>query len=128
VEERVGILKEIKRLTDEIESIKRNLEMIKQQVSFSRIIVGLPQRPGGKEKIPFDCIRSLDPLYSSLRSLKGTIELDLGGDFAVFEKEDAFRAESAEGTRVRVGTARNDPLGDSAFWQKALSHFLREYY
>ena len=132
VEERIRILKEIKRLTDEIESIKQNLEMIKQQISFSRITVGLvarlTQQPEGKEKIPFDWIGKLDPLYASVRSLKGTIELELGGEFAVFEKDVAFRAESAEGTRVRVGTTRNEPLGDSSFWQKALSHFLRNYY
>ena len=132
VEERFRILKEIKRLTDEIESIKQNLEMIKKQISFSRITVGLiarlAQQPVGKEKIPFDWIKDLDPLYVSLRHLKGKIEFELGDEFAVFERDVAFRAESAEGTRVRVGTTRNEPSGDSSFWQKALSYYLSKYY
>jgi hypothetical protein len=132
VEERFRILKEIKRLTDEIESIKQNLEMIKEQISFSRITVGLLARlakqPVGKEKIPFDWIKDLDPLYVSLRHLTGKIEFELGDEFAVFERDVAFRAESAEGTRVRVGTTRNEPSGDSSFWQKALSYYLSKYY
>jgi hypothetical protein len=132
VEERFRILKEIKRLTDEIESIKQNLEMIKKQISFSRITVGLiarlDQQPVEKEKIPFDWIRDLDPLYISLRHLKGRIEFELDDEFAIFERDVAFRAESAEGTRVRVGTTRNEPSGDSSFWQKALSYYLGKYY
>ena len=132
VEERFRILKEIRRLTDEIESIKQNLELIKKQISFSRItvwlIARLAQQPVGKEKIPFDWIRNLDPLYVSLRHLIGRIEFELGDEFAVFERDVSFRAESAEGTRVRVGTTRNEPLGDSSFWQKALSYYLSTYY
>jgi len=132
VEERFRILKEIRRLTDEIEGIKQNMEMIEKQISFSRITVGLiprlAQQPAGKENIPFYWIRNLDPLYVSLRSLKGRIAFELGEEFAVFEREVAFRAESTEGTRVRVGSTRNDPLGDSSFWQKALSYYLSKYY
>ena len=132
VEERFRILKEIKRLTDEIESIKQNLEIINKQISFSRITVGLiarlAQQPAGKEKIPFNWIRDLDPLYVSLHQLRGGIEFELGDEFAVFEKDVAFRAESAEGTRVRVGTTRNKPLGDSSFWHKALTYHLSKYY
>ncbi len=132
VEERFRILKEIKRLTDEIESIKQNLEMIKKQIALSRITVRLEsrlaQQPVGKEKIPFRWIRDLDPLYVSLRQLAGSIEFELGDEFAVFERDVAFRAESAEGTRVRVGTTRNEPSGDSSFWQKALSYYLSKYY
>lgn len=132
VEERFRILKEIKRLTDEIESIRLNLEMIKNQISFSRItvelIARLAQGPAGKEKIPFLWIRNLDPLYGSLRHIKGRVAFELGDEFAVFEKEDPFRAESAEGTRVRLGTTRNEPAGDSSFWQKALSYYLGKYY
>ena len=132
VEERFRILKEIKRLTDEIESIRLNLEMIKNQISFSRItvelIARLAQGPAGKEKIPFLWIRNLDPLYGSLRHIKGRFAFELGDEFAVFEKESPFRAESAEGTRVRLGTTRNEPAGDSSFWQKALSYYLGKYY
>lgn len=132
VDERFRILKEIKRLTDEIESIKQKIEMIKKLISLSRITVELiprlVQEREGKEKIPFDWIRNMDPLYVSLRNLEGKINFELSGDFAVFEKEVTFRAESAEGTRVRIGTTHNEPAGDSGFWQKALSYYLSDYY
>jgi hypothetical protein len=135
VDERLELLKEIRRLTDEIERIKQNLEMIKKQISFSRITVELISLISGqtedRNKIPFGWIRELDPLYVSLPNLRGRVDFELEDGFAVFVKDNSFRAESPEGTRVRVGTTRNEPRGDTAFWQEAvafhLSGFYREY-
>ncbi len=132
VKERLEILREIKRLTDEIERIKGNLRLLEEQVSFSRITVELVPRlayePEERDKIPFKWISDLDPLYVSIRDLKGRVSVELEDDFALFQKEKAFRAESADGIRIRIGTTPNDPQGDSSFWQKAISHHLEKYY
>jgi hypothetical protein len=132
VEERLELLKEIRRLTDEIERIKQSLEMIKKQISFSRITIELIPRITGqtedRNRIPFDWIRALDPLYVSLPVLKGKVSLELEDDFAVFQKDDSFRAESPEGTRVRVGTTLNEPRGNAVFWQEAVSYHLKSFY
>ena len=37
-------------------------------------------------------------------------------------------AENAFGTSLSVSSVKNNPLGDSAFWQKALYHHLKDYY
>jgi hypothetical protein len=132
VEERVKILREIRRLTEEIEIIQGNLRLIEEQIAFSRItlelVSRLPQEEQQRDRIPFSWIAELDPLYVSLPDLKGGIELDLGDRFAVFTKEDAFRAESASGIRVRVGTTQNIPEGNNEFWQSALVYHLAPYY
>lgn len=132
VDERVELLREIRRLTDEIERIRQNLEMIKKQISFSRITIELIPRLTGqtedKNSIPFGWIRELDPLYVSLPRLKGRISIELEDGFAVFVKEESFRAESPEGTRVRVGTTPNEPEGDMVFWQEAIAYHLNSFY
>jgi hypothetical protein len=46
----------------------------------------------------------------------------------VFEKEESFRAETADGTRVRIGGTANEPRGDSEFWQQALAFHLGPLY
>ncbi len=132
VEERLKILREIKRLTEEIERIERSLELLQRQINLSRITVELtprlPETGHDRRRIPFPWISNLNPLYPSLRNPRGRIELDLSEDFAVFTEEAGFRAESAEGTRVRVGEANNHPRGDTEFWRKALSYHLGPFY
>jgi hypothetical protein len=132
VEERLKILREIKRLTEEIERIERSLELLQRQINLSRITVEitprLPETGYDRGRIPFPWISRLNPLYPSLRNPRGRIELELSADFAVFTQELGFRAESAEGTRIRVGSVRNHPRGDTEFWQKALSYHLGPFY
>jgi len=132
VEERLRILREIKRLTEEIERIERSLELLQRRINLSRITVELtPRLPAtgfDRGSIPFYWIASLNPLYPSLRNPKGRIELELSDEFAVFTEETAFRAESAEGTRIRIGSARNHPRGNTEFWGRALAYHLGPYY
>jgi hypothetical protein len=132
VEERLKILREIKRLTEEIERIERSLELLQRRINLSRITVELtprlPETGYDRGRIPFPWIANLNPLYPSLRNSKRRIELELSEEFAVFTEEAAFRAESAEGTRVRVGEASNHPCGDTEFWGKALAYHLGPFY
>jgi hypothetical protein len=139
VEERLKILREIKRLTEEIEKIGLTLTLLEQRIAFSRISIELVPRleeeQTTRDRIPFPWIADLDPLYITLDPLKRGVELDPGEEFAVFKpqfslikKAQYYRAESADGTRLRVSMTRNRPEGDSEFWQSALAHHLGVYY
>jgi hypothetical protein len=132
VKERLKILQEIRRLSEDIEKISQTLDMIARQVAFSRITAQLESRLGEDERarreIPFGWIAGLDPLYPSFKRLHGEARLDLGPDFAVFRHDRLHRAESAEGTRVRIGSTRNQPRGDARFWQDALVNALAPLY
>jgi hypothetical protein len=132
VEERLAILREIRRLSEEIERLERLLELLERQIAFSRITVLLVPRlapeEAGVAAIPFGWIAALDPLYVSLPRLSRKIDFAPGPEFAVFDRESYYRAESAEGTRVRIGSTSNRPAGDAAFWQKALAYHLKPYY
>ncbi|HUV08604.1 MAG TPA: DUF4349 domain-containing protein, partial [Spirochaetia bacterium] len=132
VEERLKILREIRRLTEEIERIGLTLTLLERQIAFSRITVDLvprlSQESETRDQIPFPWIARLEPLSPTLNAVKGRIQFQLSDEFAVFEKTKDYRAESADGTRVRVGTTPNTPRGDALFWQKALSFHLGKYY
>jgi hypothetical protein len=132
VEQRLAVLREIRRLTEEIEQVRLSLELLKNQVALSRITVQLQQRrPEGEERragIPFPWIAALKPLYPSLPRSAGKAVPRLSDDFAVFAKETRYRAESPEGTRVRLGSTANTPRGDESFWQRALLYHLGPRY
>jgi hypothetical protein len=132
VQQRLAILREIRRLTEEIEQVRLTLELLKNQVALSRITVELQERrPEGEARragIPFPWIAALQPLYPSLPRSAGKAVPVLSDEFAVFAKEKRYRAESPEGTRVRAGTTSNSPRADEEFWQKALLFHLGPRY
>jgi len=130
-EERAKILREIGRLTEEIESIKQQVQILDSRIAFSRITVELIprlQENSYKENIPFSWIAALSPLYPVSDSLETRVNVDPGEDFALFSKEDFYVAEDAYGTTLTISTVKNSPRGDSVFWQKALHHHLKDYY
>lgn len=133
-EERLEILREIRRLTEEIESLKATLAELDQRIAFSRITIRLESRMVSDQEqsqsIPFPWIAELHPLYPSLEDPPKGNTLEPGSRFALFEKEEeaSLRAEAADGTRIRLGSVENHPRGDNAFWRKALSFHLGPLY
>jgi len=129
--ERTRILREIGRLTEEIESIRQQLQILDSRIAFSRITVELIPRLADDYRqagIPFPWIANLNPLYPASSTLKASVRLEPGDAFAVFTKVDIYAAEDARGTSITVSTVENTPRGDGAFWQKALLHHLGDYY
>lgn len=138
VEERLAILREIKRLSEEVERIRLQLDSLERQIAFSRIAVELESRLSaeqlGRQSIPFPWIAELNPLYETLAARRSlpwrwrALPEALGEGFAVVEKRRGLLAESPEGTRLRLGRTRNQPRGDDSFWQKALAYHLGRFY
>lgn len=128
VEERIGILREIRRLSEEIERINLTFEVLKEHISFSRITVRLISRleyeTASEDTIPFPWIDDLHPLYPAAGRFSGSVRGDLPDIFAVFKKDKYYHAETADGVRLRISTIPNKPRGDGPFWQEALSYHL----
>ena len=130
-EERAAILREIGRLSEEIEALKQQKELMESRIAYSRITVTLISRLqewGYGRSIPFSWIAYLDPLYPASDRLRARITLSPGDDFAIFDKESVFMAEDAEGNSLFISTVDNNPEGDSAFWQQALIFHMKDYY
>ena len=132
VDERVKILQEIRRLTEEIDRIESSLTFLEGQINLSRITVRLIPRITGsgqsRRSIPFRWIASLQPLTPTIPPASKDLSLAVDDEFAVFQSGKTIRAESAEGTRFRMGAAVNRPNGDAVFWQKALQFHLTDLY
>jgi len=130
-EERVKILREIRRLSEEIETLSSQLENLAQQISFSRISVRLETPVSRNERprqIPFPWIARLHPLEASTEAAAERLDLLLPQDFAVLEEGKKIIAESAGGTKLRIGAVPNEPRGDTRFWARALRYHLRDQY
>ncbi len=131
-DERVRILREIRRLTEEIEGLKAGLATLDQQVKLSRIAIRLIARIAGgameARAVPFAWIARLDPLRPSTGPASSAVAVAVPADFAVFASGRRLSAESAEGTRLRAGAVANDPRGDTEFWHQALLYHLGPRY
>ena len=130
--ERVAILREIRRLTEEVERLRSSLASLADFVAFSRITVRLVPRipPIGpaRDRIPFPWIARLDPLRATVGPARRDLHLEPPGSFAVFESGRRVAAEAADGTRIRAGARPNDPDGDAGFWSRALRYHLQPFY
>lgn len=130
--ERLEILKKIREYTEIIERLELSSEVLEKRIAMSRITVELHSRLKEAETIerpvPFPWIERLHPLYETTNGLAGKAEVPVPDDVAVFEQKGVLRAEAADGTRIRLGTVKNDPRGDSLFWQRALSYHLGPRY
>ena len=128
VEERIQILREIRRLSEEIERINLTFEAVKEHIAFSRITVRLISRlnyeTASGDTVPFPWIDELHPLYPPAGRFGGSVRGELPDTFAVFKKDKYYHAETADGVRLRISTIGNKPRGDAGFWQKAMEHHL----
>lgn len=130
-EERAKILKEIGRLTEEIELIRNRLALLDLNVTFSTISVQLTPRLTSDSVVqnnPFSWIANLYPLSSATSLLKAKFLYKPDSSFAVFTKKDYFHAENSQGTSIRFSSVMNHPEGDSDFWLGALEFYLSSYY
>lgn len=128
-EKKVPILREIKRIDDQIERLQANLEYLDKAIAYSTITVNfvsynytIPY----ENKIIFSWIDSLDPFSATIPNIFRKIIIPIPDDFAILRKHGLryFHAETADGTVIRIGTVRNNPEADSSFWQKAIIYTI----
>ena len=131
-DERVAILRDIRRLTEEIEQLRSSLQSLDQLIRFSRITIQLVSRIQvsqiGRQEIPFWWIAALSPLASTTYAADSDIPIIPDDSFAVFESGQRLFAEAADGTQFRAGAVANEPLGTEEFWQSALMYHLVPFY
>ena len=130
IEKKLEILKEIKRVDDELERFKTIMLQLENRVKFSEITVDIiPYNEYEPDRqIPFRWIENLDPYRCTVKEVFRQVEIELPGDFAVLKNKRYFHGETSEGTLIRIGSVRNDPEGDAEFWQNALLHYLERYF
>lgn len=126
VEERLQILQEIKRLTEQLEMLQSRLGALRSLVDYFTITIELRPILDSSEKSvhrsAFEWVRSLRAHRMTIDDGKDEIAIELPKGFVFFDDDDAFRAQAADTTVIRAGRVENEPAGDGKFWSDAI-HF-----
>ncbi len=128
VQERLRILQEVKRLTEQIESAESTLATLQNLVDYFTITLELvpvvTSTAAAVHRSPFAWVRTLTPHLHTLARGKDDVTLNLPLGFVLFARDTVYRAQAADTTTLRIGYADNEPAGDNAFWAAAVHHEL----
>ncbi len=126
VEERLQILEEIKRLTEQIEMAESVLATLRNLADYFTITIELEpviaQSAPAQHRSPFPWVRELSPLRATLEQGKKAIHLQVPAGFVQFEDDSLWRAQAADTAMLRAALTDNEPRGDGAFWLTAVQH------
>ena len=124
--EKVRILQQIQRLSEEIDSKEAQLRGLKNLANYSNITIQLELRQAGNirnhsaEISGFQWINGLSPFEGYGLHAWKKIKLDSPEGMVVLEPKGHYHAESADKANVFAGRIPNDPQGNSAFWKDAI--------
>jgi hypothetical protein len=125
-EERRRILQEVKRLTEQIESMSSTLATLQNLVDFYTITIELEpvlDNAGAQtHRSPFAWVRGLAPHLQTIDEGRDELDMALPDGFVLFDEDDAWRAQSADTSVLRAGRVENDPRGDAGYWADAVDH------
>jgi hypothetical protein len=126
VQQRLRILEEIKRLSEQIETMESMLGTLRKLADFSTITIGLEpvvaQTAGTQHRSPFGWIRALLAHHATLTEGKDRIAYTVPKGFVLFEEDDRYRAQAADTSTLRAAVVPNEPRGDAGFWMTAVDH------
>ena len=128
--EKLQLLREIARLTEQIDLMKSQVELLATLASFSRITIeALPRQAvgqGGQRDEPWGMgwIQRLSPFRQDVAAAGKLLKLETPEGFVALDIKQRFVAESADGVVLRSGKLVNEPVGDTAFWMAAMQQRL----
>ncbi len=123
--EKLALLREIQRLSEEVDTLEAQIRTLEGLAAWSRITVELLPREAlawqGPEggSAAFVWIRGLSPFWNGPPPDAKRVGLPVPTGFVALDRKGSH-AESPDGARVFAWRAENAPLGDAAFWADAL--------
>ncbi len=126
-QEKLALVREIQRVSEEIDRMEAQLRTLSRLASMSRITVELEPRAAqawtGQQEPTAELawLRALSPFRPDIVSREGDkLVLDVPAGMVQLTPKARFIAESADGARIWSGRLPNEPVGDAAFWIGAL--------
>ncbi|MDH4319507.1 MAG: DUF4349 domain-containing protein, partial [Desulfobulbaceae bacterium] len=124
-EEKLKILKEIQRLSEEIEQFETRLRILSGLANYSKLTIELEKRHGFTERetkdiAEFSWIKKLSPFRAADLGYRGRLEMIVPANMVLLGKKGQWTVESADGAVMRSGWIANKPSGDSDFWIEAV--------
>lgn len=128
-QERLRVLEEIKRLSEQIESITSTLATLQNLLDYFTITIDLTpilqDETTVRHQSPFPWIRELSAHRTTLTGAMGRVQMTLPDDFVLFSEADDYRAQAADTTVLRGGVVANDPAGDNRFWSDSIAYEMK---
>ena len=132
-EERLAILREIRRLSETVENLEQQLATMRERIAFSRVAVRLTARmeTGANHAAGFHLS---DAAAGSFRCNSGEPwkrRALTGRQFCRIQGTAGRRGFLCGKCRRRStphGSVRNEPAGDGLFWQTAMLNYLAPLY
>ncbi len=135
-QQKLGLLREIQRLTEQVVALEVQVRTLQQLAVFSRITIeAVPRQPHSTSPVDelaaFRWIHDLSPVSRAVATRGDTLELEAPKDMVVLDEDDTddvWVAESADGVTMWTSKQDNEPHGDTAFWIAALKARLGKDY
>lgn len=125
-EEKLELVRQIQRLTQEIDRLDGQVRTLSALANLSRISVQLIPREAlahqgpSQETRELSWIRGLNPFERDVVSWGRKVVLPVPDGLVDLKRKGRFVAESADGVRVWTGRLVNEPRGDGEFWIAAV--------
>jgi hypothetical protein len=132
--EKLRLLREIQRLTEEIDQLEMHRTTLASLASLSRLTVeAVPHRVhvgrAADEPIAsFRWIHHLSPFSRGVAELGDRLELNVPEGFVALSDIDNWVAESADGAVIWTAEHEMQPPGTTAFWADAVRLRLKRRY
>ncbi|MFH1463715.1 MAG: DUF4349 domain-containing protein [Pseudomonadota bacterium] len=129
-QEKLQLLREIARLTEEIDLMKSQVELLSGLASYSRITVqavprqAVSARANRDEPFGLAWVQQLSAFRQDVVAAGKLLALEVPAGFVALDLERRFVAESADGAVIRSGRLQNVPAGDTDFWMAAIRERL----
>ena len=124
--ERIQLLQEIQRLSEEIDDLETSIKTLTSLAAFSRITAEVMPRQAASvrstsdEIAEFRWIQRLSPFNHDVANEGRRLDIAAPSGTVLLSKEGPWTAESADGAVLRTSRRKNAPRGDSAFWVEAI--------
>ncbi len=130
--EKLELIRQIQRLTEEIDRLSGQSQTLHTLASMSRITVelvpreALSNRNTGADIAELAWIHNLSPFHGSVGASGKRLELETPEGFVELNPKNQFVVESADGARLWTGQIENQPRGDTDFWISAIQERLAD--
>ncbi|OGR10013.1 MAG: hypothetical protein A2341_05500 [Deltaproteobacteria bacterium RIFOXYB12_FULL_58_9] len=132
--EKLELLSEIQRLTEEIDQLEMHLNTIVSLAQLSRLTIEavphqLEVEGGDQEPIAaFRWIHALSPFARTVAQEGEKLELEVPVGMVELTDDKRWVAESADGAVIWASKRKNEPEGSSTYWLEAIKHRLGPEY
>lgn len=129
--EKLMLIREIERLTDQIDQMTAQSTTLRRLADLSRITVRLVEREalahqGARDSAPFDWIRQISPFGADVVRQGGFVKLDVPEGMVGLDQWREYAAEAPDGSRIWSGKLDTAVQADSAFWIGAVEERLAD--